>query len=152
MRTRAIDGPRVRFERGFGLVILLVACGLVAAIAVAVVPAVIASRQAAHAAAALAFVKTWQSGQLEFKRTHGVFASNDDVLVRQGFIRWELGPDGTTDGHYRYVIDTADANGWSGRAEPVDSLDGVDYFYADETGLVTRSRGCSADRYDPPAE
>ena len=136
-------------QSGFSLLELLIVVAVIAIIASLAIPNLQSSKKAAFEAAAIAYMRTWTSGQELYRMRHGTYADADNQLVGDGFVG---NPDPDAQG-YTFSIDNpaGQTTTWGGRGWPTNAgVTGDRYFYIDNTGVIRWSLGGPASSASPP--
>lgn len=147
-------------EAGFSLIELLLVVTILGILSAIAVPNLLRSKQAAHEANALRYVKTWLPGQELYKRAHGHYADSDEILVTERFINKGLQGGVADDTAYVYSIDSDTTNSdgtpnittWFGTARRRTAFNKIRSYYIDQTGLIKSSYSGTATVLDTPVD
>ncbi len=147
-------------EKGFSLIELLIVVAIIGVVSAIAVPNVLKARKAAYGANAVRYMKSWLPGQEMYKRVHGNYADNDEVLIQEKFINAALRSDNTADDiAYNYSIDSETTIGgapnisqWYGRARRKSAYLATLSYYIDQTGVIRARAYDTADVTDPPID
>src|SRR5215813_13855623 len=144
-------------QEGFTLVELLIVVAILGVISAIAVLNLLKARQAAYEARAVAYLKTWVSGEEMYKRAHGRYSDTDEILVTEHFINKGINSSGDADDTaYSYSIDSLSTNpdgspnttAWFGRARRTSPLVATRSFYIDQTGLIRQAEAATANATD----
>ena len=135
-------------EAGFSLVELIVVVAILLVFAAIALPSFTQSTKAANEAAAIAYMRTWNSAQALYYNRHGAFASSIADLAQEGLLPENGGP---TSYNFRLGNPPGATDHWWGSANPADpGVTGDRFFFVSSDGVLRYSADGPAGINSPP--
>jgi prepilin-type N-terminal cleavage/methylation domain-containing protein len=128
--------PKATPEKGFSLSELLFVITIIGIIAAIGIPRLTAAKERAHAASAVASLRSISSAEIVYNETRGEYADFDS-LAESGIL-----PDASltsgTKSEYNFTLDVNDPpqSGYTATAEPVAPSANTPFYFLDETGVI----------------
>ena len=146
--------PFRRSEQGFSLIELLIVVAVIGIIAAIAVPWLIAAKQSARSASAIASLRLIHQGESSYRASNGVYGDLA-ALNSAGFVS---DPDVVAGLKQAYQITvTPDATDpslfYEAEAVPLTAPTSLWYhYYLNATGVIRQKQGARATRIDPPID
>lgn len=141
-------------ERGFSLIELLIVVAVISIISAIAIPYLVAARQAANAASAVASLRLIHQSQSSYRSSSGVYTDRQ-TLINTGFLNDPALASGEKQS-YQFTI-TPDANDphldYEAEAVPLSLPTTLWYYYfVNATGVIRENQGAPATVASPPVD
>lgn len=139
-------------EKGFSLIELLVVVAVIGIIAAIGIPRLTAAKHGAHAASAVASLRSIATSEMVYNQIRGGYA-DFAALSESGMMPDAALTSGVKSG-YTFTLSVSDSphSGYTAVAEPTDPSYGTPYYFLDETGVIRFEVGGPATAASAPVQ